>query len=278
MRTAGVLLRLSGRIEALRLDRLVVRVETPDRSRAAAAAGWVDHLIGLPVRSECSNLQRIASWVQFSRGPVITIVRCDNWLASYSEIGPFDLTAEIVIDQLCTGEPSIVQDGFSVAIEQKPPTEERLDDQVSWYDRKSQTAQRRYKTLKLAQVIIAALIPLASTFPIPAAEFKWVMAILGLLVLTIEAVQQLNQDQQNWTAYRSACEALKHEKYLYLAGAGPYSNAESAEKRLALLADRIEGLISQEHAKWVSAQERAVARDRGAGTPTTPAEEVGKHS
>ena len=117
----------------------------------------------------------------------------------------------------------------TVAIEQKHPTQERLDDQIGWYDRKSQTAQRRYKTLKLAQVIIAAVIPLASALPIPAAEFKWVTAILGLLVLIIEAIQQLNQDQQNWIAYRSTCEALKHEKYLYLAGAGPYSNAESGE-------------------------------------------------
>jgi hypothetical protein len=151
------------------------------------------------------------------------------------------------------------------AIEQKPPTMERLDDQIAWYDRKSQIAQRRYKILKLAQVIIAALVPLTSAFPIPATEFKWVTAILGLLVLIIEAVQQLNQDQQNWIAYRSTCEALKHEKYLYLAGAGPYANADNAEKRLALLADRIEGLISQEHAKWVSAQEQPVAGDRGTG-------------
>ena len=164
------------------------------------------------------------------------------------------------------------------ANERQHPTRERLEDQIGWYDEKSQTAQRRYKTLKLAQVIIAALIPLASVFPIPAVEFKWLVAILGLLVLIIEAIQQLNQDQQNWIAYRSTCEALKHEKYLYLAGAGPYSNAESAEKRLALLADRIEGLISQEHAKWVSAQEQAVARDRDAGRRTTPAEEVGKGS
>jgi len=141
---------------------------------------------------------------------------------------------------------------------------ERLEDQICWYDRKSQTAQRRYKILKLAQVIIAGLIPLASVFPIPEPQFKWITAVLGLLVLIIEAVQQLNQDQQNLIAYRSTCEALKHEKYLYLAVAGPYGNAENREKRIALLADRIEGLISQEHAKWVSAQELTLARDRGA--------------
>jgi len=118
-------------------------------------------------------------------------------------------------------------------------------------------------------VIIAGLIPLASVFPIPRPQ--WVTAVLGLLVLIIEAVQQLNQDQQNWIAYRSTCEALKHEKYLHLASAGPYANAENREQQLAVLADRIEGLISQEHAKWVSAQEQAMARSKGTGSRATPA-------
>jgi hypothetical protein len=158
--------------------------------------------------------------------------------------------------------------------EPKCPTQERLEDQIGWYDRRSQTAQKRYKISKFAQVIIAGLIPLASAFPIPDPEFKWVTAILGLLVLIIEAFQQLNQDQQNWIAYRSTCEALKHEKYLYLAGAGPYLHAESTKGRLSLLADRIEGLISQEHAKWVSAQEQAVARDRSAGKRSTQDDRV----
>jgi len=151
-------------------------------------------------------------------------------------------------------------------VKQGTPALDRLEDQIGSYDRKSQTAQRRYKILKLAQVIIAGLIPLMAVFPVPEPQSKWVTAILGLLVLIIEAVQQLNQDQQNWIAFRSTCEALKREKYLHLAFAGPYADAENSERRLALLADRIEGLISQEHAKWVLAQEQAMARSRGTGS------------
>ena len=158
------------------------------------------------------------------------------------------------------------------------PTQERLQDQIGWYDRKSQTAQQRYKSLKLARVFITALIPLGSALPIPPPEFRWATAILGLVVLLIEALQQLNQDQQNWIAYRSTCESLKHEKYLYLAGAGPYANAENKEKRLALLADRIEGLISQEHAKWLSTQKQAAGRNRAAGRDSTHAERNWQHS
>jgi hypothetical protein len=151
------------------------------------------------------------------------------------------------------------------------PIQDRLENQIGWYDRKSQNAQRRYKILKLAQIIIAGLIPLVSVFPFP--EQRWVTAVLGLLVLIIEAVQQLNQDQQNWISYRSVCEALKHEKYLYLAHAGPYANAENREKQIALLGDRIEGMISREHAKWVSAQEQMIARNRGTASHSMPADE-----
>lgn len=164
----------------------------------------------------------------------------------------------------------------AVAHEQKPATLERLEDAIGWYNRESQGAQKRYKILKVAQVVVAGLIPLGSAFPIPEAQFKWLTAVLGLLVLIIEAVQQLNQDQQNWIAYRSTCEALKHEKYLHLAGAGPYENGESAEKRVVLLADRVEALISQEHAKWVSTQEQAVARNSGTPMPSASTSQIQK--
>ena len=173
-----------------------------------------------------------------------------------------------------SGEPAVDQVQPTAAREQRHPTQERLEDQINWYDQRSQMAQRRYKILKITQVITAGLIPLTSAFPIPAADLKWLVAVLGLLVLIIEAIQQLNHDQENWIAYRSTCEALKHEKYLYLAGAGPYVITESTEKRLVLLADRIEGLISQEHAKWVSAQEHTVARNQDAGRRAMPPEET----
>ena len=52
-------------------------------------------------------------------------------------------------------------------------------------------------------------------------------------------------------ASSSTSEALKHEKFLYLAHAGTYATAANPE---ALLAERIEGRVSQEHASWASEQ------------------------
>lgn len=130
------------------------------------------------------------------------------------------------------------------------PTWARLEEQIAWYDNKSGHNQRTFKQLKVVQLASAATIPvLAGTSVTP-----WVTGLLGALIVALEGIQQLNQYQQNWVTYRSTCESLRHEKYLYLANAGPYTDPAQAH---ALLADRIEGLISQEHARWASATSRA---------------------
>ena len=130
------------------------------------------------------------------------------------------------------------------------PTMARLEDQIGWYDKKSAYNQRMFKMLKAATIVIAIAIPLCAAFGAPPA----ITAVLGALIALIEAIQQLNQYQQYWITYRSTCEALKHEKFLFLGKAGPYA---SAANPLALLAERVESLVSQENAKWASLQEQS---------------------
>ena len=105
--------------------------------------------------------------------------------------------------------------------------------------------------LKLIVIVAAALIPFLSGTE----GFKppWLVGGLGVVIAVAEGIQQLNQHHTNWTNYRSTCEALKHEKYLYLAKAPPYAGAADAH---ALLAERVESLMSQETAKWTSLQEK----------------------
>ena len=68
-----------------------------------------------------------------------------------------------------------------------------------------------------------------------------------------------DQLQEHWISYRSAAEALKHERYLYLAKAGPYTGDDHHR----VLAERIEGLISQEHAKWAATSRQPTERPTG---------------
>jgi hypothetical protein len=124
----------------------------------------------------------------------------------------------------------------------------RLVDQINWYDDKSRIAQRWFKGLKVLTIVPAAVVPLA-------AVLVWhpvVVGAIGILIIIAEGIQQLNQYQHNWITYRATCEALKHEKFLFLAKAGPYGSADNPSK---LLAERVESLVSQGNgcgsSKWI---------------------------
>ena len=131
------------------------------------------------------------------------------------------------------------------------PIMERLEDQVAWYDRKSLANQRAYKRIKIAEILAAAIIPFLAGSGLPHTSIM--TGSLGVLITVLEGLLHLYQYQQNWINYRSTCEALKHEKYTYLGKAAPYANVHDPH---ALLAERIESLVSQEHAKWASTQQQ----------------------
>src|SRR5689334_8245745 len=122
------------------------------------------------------------------------------------------------------------------------PTRERLEDQINWYDRKSSWHRRYFNILKIVTIVAAAAIPLLVALPIKSNVKEPLTAALGALIVVMEGIQQLFQLQTNWILYRSTCESLKHEKYLYLAKAGPYGAGENPH---SLLAERIESLVSQ---------------------------------
>jgi hypothetical protein len=129
------------------------------------------------------------------------------------------------------------------------PAEERIEDQISWYDVESGRNQRWFKLLKIGQLVTAAAIPVAAGESAPA----WLVGGGGALIVVLEGLQQLQQYQQNWITYRSTCERLKHEKFLFAARAGPYTVASPE----VLLAERVESLVSQEQSAWVSNREEA---------------------
>ena len=132
---------------------------------------------------------------------------------------------------------------------QESPAITRLNDQIAWYDRKSNYNQRAFKVLKGWTIVAAALVPLLAAFGLRDVR---IAALIAASIAVVEGIQQLNQYQANWILFRSTCEDLKHEKFLYNASAGPYRNTENP---IALLTERIEGLVSQEHAKWTSDRE-----------------------
>ena len=130
----------------------------------------------------------------------------------------------------------------------------RLEEQISWYDRKSAINRRWHYRLKVATLICAGVIPVTAAVGSP----SYVAGTLGVFVVIFEGVQQLFQFHQNWVSYRGTCESLKHEKFLYFALAGSYA---SADRPLRLLAERIEGLVSTENTKWIADETKSEHKD-----------------
>jgi uncharacterized protein DUF4231 len=142
------------------------------------------------------------------------------------------------------------------------PTWTRLEDQIEWYDRRAAEAQRAYRRLKVIEVVLGALIPFLAGFQdnlaivMPASLHLLpavLIALLGVAIVVLEGLQHLNQYHQLWLTYRSTCAALEHEKFLFLADAGPYG---ATEDKRAYLAERIEELLSGEQARWVATRAR----------------------
>jgi hypothetical protein len=133
----------------------------------------------------------------------------------------------------------------------------RLDDQLGYYNRRARANQRSYRSIKIAQLIAAALVPVVAGLGTSA----WVTGGLGSAIVVMEGIQQLYQFQEHWIAYRSTWEALRREQHLYNAGAGDYATAANPA---LLLAERVEELIAREHGRWVSVQQ---ATTRGPPRP-----------
>ena len=123
----------------------------------------------------------------------------------------------------------------------------RLEDQLAYYDARAKKNQRWYRGLKVFQIATGALIPVVAGVGASA----WLTGSLGSLVVINEGVNQLFRFHDNWVTYRATCEALRREKYLYLAPAPPYSSAKHPRR---LLAARVEAIVAQEQKQWIAAE------------------------
>lgn len=125
---------------------------------------------------------------------------------------------------------------------------ERLEHQIDWYDSRSIRCQKWYKRLKRTEVLLATAIPLISGF---ATTVKWLPIVIGFLGATIAVIEgylSIGKYHENWIEYRSICETLRHEKYMFLTKTGVYKGEEPFD----MLVERIESIISKENVNWAN--------------------------
>ncbi len=136
----------------------------------------------------------------------------------------------------------------------------RLDNQLTWYDAKSQHNQQLKNYSTVIQIVLAAAIPIAAWL-----TPNYVPAALGAIIAVLRGLESTYQWEYNWINYRSTAEKLKHEKFLFQARAGPYAGDGSAQR---ILAERVEGIVSREHASWITLRDERLRNSRHAATQT----------
>jgi hypothetical protein len=124
--------------------------------------------------------------------------------------------------------------------------EQRLTDQISWYDRKSSTNQRWFKWLRFIEIVAAATIPFLSGFAGDSFPIKIAIGALGVLVAVLASLLGLLHLQEHWIEYRATAESLTREKFLFLTQTEPYDQDDAFH----LLVQRVEALLSKENADW----------------------------
>ncbi|MBC1811431.1 DUF4231 domain-containing protein [Listeria booriae] len=125
---------------------------------------------------------------------------------------------------------------------------ERLEDQIDWYDKKSQSCQKTYKAIKILQMILTGSIPFIVGFIPDLLFMAKIASFFGIVATLLEGYLAIGKYHENWIEYRGICETLRHEKYMFLTKTGVYKE----ESPFINLVERVESIISSENVNWAN--------------------------
>jgi len=124
---------------------------------------------------------------------------------------------------------------------------ERLENQINWYNDNSTFNKRCYQLLKTLEIILAAITPFVVAFV--ENDTNCLKIIAGLMSITIGIVASILiafKFQDKWIQYRTTCENLRHEKYLFITKSGIYTE----NTNFNVFVERVEFIISKENSDW----------------------------
>lgn len=142
---------------------------------------------------------------------------------------------------------------------------ERIDEQIKWYEQKSAHNKFRFRICQLIVIVASAVIPIINlgiplasgpNNAVAASQALGITAILGAVITIVTALSQMDSYFQTWILYRTTVEALKREKFLYINNAADYSGLSESSKN-KLLVEKIEAMLASENSKFSSLQQQA---------------------
>jgi hypothetical protein len=121
--------------------------------------------------------------------------------------------------------------------------------QFEWYDSKAISNKKYHRGMKISQIVLAAILPVAVTlFPVTSSSFwQTVIIVAAVLLVILEALESYLNYQKKWMNYRTTAEGLRREEQMFKTGTKEYEDAENPEK---LFVERVMALTSQENRYW----------------------------
>ncbi|BBO68685.1 hypothetical protein DSCA_26150 [Desulfosarcina alkanivorans] len=131
---------------------------------------------------------------------------------------------------------------------------DRVDDQLKYYENAATRAKNTHVRTQAAIIILGLLVPVVTNLPSSwgpsidiGPQIKIAVTILSLTLAILTGLANFRKPGDLWLTYRMTEELLKHEKFLFITGSGPYFNSEKAGHDFV---ESIESIISAEHNKF----------------------------
>lgn len=129
--------------------------------------------------------------------------------------------------------------------------EERYQEQVTWYGKKSSLNKRYYQVCQWVAIVTSTSIPVLVVSI--SGDYKWITAGLSVILAVVTNALKTFKIQENWLNYRTIAETLKKEKHYYDASAAEYASVENREQHFV---ERVEAIISTENTHWMTLHQR----------------------
>ena len=131
--------------------------------------------------------------------------------------------------------------------------QERIDDQIDWFGKKSSYNQKMYKRLVLVEILLSVSIPFATSFigvdTDNNIKVKLIIGAMGVVIALIAGIMSVYKFQELWVNYRATSETLQREKYMYLTRSGMYEENLTSRPYNDFVM-RVENILSEENINW----------------------------
>lgn len=135
----------------------------------------------------------------------------------------------------------------------------RLETQIEWYDKKAIHCRKYHENISVYCIIGTALSALLASISTSNPCYNKVLsifaAIIAFSVTVFLSIDKLKKYQELHLQYRSTCEKLRQEEFLYLTKVAVYKDHDNPTND-ELFVERCESIMTTENGNWAQLTEK----------------------